>query len=84
MDNINWFEIINTGGVVAVLVLNLWMFASGKVIPKSTVDAMMKSAEDRTIKVANEIKEGIEKAVKDGIVNGVAAVRSIQENQAGN
>lgn len=75
----SWLEIINTGGVIGLLVLNLWMFATGKVIPKATVDFMMKSADDRTTKLAGEIKEGIEKAVKDGIVNGVAAVKSIQD-----
>ena len=75
----SWLEIINTGGVIGLLVLNLWMFATGKVIPKATVDFMMQSAEDRTIKLAGEIKDGIERAVKDGIVSGVDAVRSITE-----
>lgn len=75
----SWFEIINTGGVIGLLVLNLWMLATGKMIPKATVDFMMKAADDRTVKLAEEIRGGIKDAVTDGIVSGVAAVRSITE-----
>lgn len=78
MENLNWFELINTGGTIAVLVLNLWMFASGKVIPKATVDMMVKATEDRTTKLAEEIKSGISNAVKEGIVSGIHEVRNIQ------
>lgn len=77
----SWLEIINTGGVIGLLVLNLWMFATGKVIPKATVEFMMKSADDRTVKLAEEIRSGIKDAVTDGIVNGVNAVRNIQQEK---
>lgn len=79
METINWFEIVNTGGTIAVLVLNVWMFATGKVISSFTFDRMMKSADDRTIKLAEEIKQGIKDAVKDGIVSGIHEVRKVQE-----
>jgi hypothetical protein len=78
MENLNWFEVINTGGTIAVLILNVWMFATGKIVPKSTVDMMLKVAEDRTTKLAEEIKTGIGNAVKDGIINGIHEVRNIQ------
>ena len=78
MENVNWFEVVNTGGTIAVLILNVWMFATGKVIPAGTVDKMMKSADDRTIKLAEEIKQGIKDAVRDGIVSGIHEVRNIQ------
>lgn len=76
-----WLEIINTGGVIGLLVLNLWMFATGKVIPKTTVDAMIKALDDRTVKLANEIKEGISDAVRQGIVTGIHEVRNIQQDK---
>lgn len=77
----SWMELINTGGVIGLLVLNLWMFATGKVIPKTTVDAMIKALDDRTVKLASEIKEGISDAVKQGIVTGIHEVRNIQQDK---
>lgn len=79
METINWFEIVNTGGTIAVLVLNVWLLATGKLIPKTTMDALIKSMDDRTVKLASEIKAGISEAVREGIVNGIHEVRKIQE-----
>jgi len=76
----DWMSIINTFGVVGVLVLNLWMFATGRIMPKATVDAMMKAADERTTKLTNEIKDGIEKAVQQGIIVGINEVRKIGES----
>lgn len=78
MDELKWFEFVNTGGTIAILVLNLYMFASGKVIPADTVSKMMRAADDRTLKMADEIKSGIANAVREGIVNGIHEVRNIQ------
>lgn len=75
----SWLEIINTGGVIGILVLNLWMFATGKVIPKTTVDAMITALDDRTVKLAEEIKSGIKDAVKEGIMSGIHEVRKVQD-----
>lgn len=76
----DWMSIINTFGVVGLLVLNLWMFATGRIMPKATVDTMMKAADERTTKVANEIKDGIKEAVQQGIIVGINEVRKIGES----
>ena len=73
----DWLQIINTGGVIGLLILVLWMFATGNVVPKSTVDTMIKLTEERTVKLANEIKEGMKEAVKQGIIEGIHEVRNI-------
>lgn len=72
-----WIELIKTGGVIAVLCLNLYFLVSGKVIPKEIVDTMMKRADDRTLKLTAEIKDGIKEAVTQGIIMGINEVRKV-------
>jgi hypothetical protein len=75
----DWLQIINTGGVLGLLLLLVYMFYSGNVVPKSTVDMMIKLTEERTVKLAAEIKEGMKDAVKQGIIEGIHEVRNITE-----
>lgn len=73
----NWLQILNTAGVIGLLVIIVYMFFSGNVMPRSTVEMMMKLAEASTEKLANEIKEGMKEAVKQGIIEGIHEVRNI-------
>jgi len=83
MDNpTSIWEIINTGGVVALLVINLWSLATGKVMPKATVDKIIQSNMESTTKLANEIKDGIENAVQNGIVAGIFEVRNGKDKKS--
>lgn len=75
----NWLQIVNTAGVIGLLLIIVYMFFSGNVMPKSTVEMMIKLAEDRTEKLANEIKEGMKEAVKQGIIEGIHEVRNITD-----
>ena len=75
----SWIEIINAGGVIGLLVLNVWMFASGNIVPRSVLDVILKASEDRTTKLADEIKGGIQEAVREGIVAGIHEVRKLSQ-----
>lgn len=75
-DPISWVQIVNTAGVIGLLILQVWAFWSGTVVPKTIVDRILKEAEQRTTKMSGEIKDGIKDAVRDGIVEGVHIVRN--------
>ncbi len=73
----NWLQIVNTAGVIGVLIIIVYALFSGNVMPRSTVEMMIKLTEERTAKLANEIKEGMKEAVKQGIIEGIHEVRNI-------
>ena len=66
------FDLINAGALVFIVVALI----AGWVVPSKAVDRMLEEAENRTTKVANEIKDGIERAVSRGIQAGITEVRN--------
>ena len=77
MDNpVSWVEIVNSAGIIGILIVQVWLYSTGKVISRPVVDKILNEANQRTTKLADEIKEGIKDAVKGGIVEGIHEVRS--------
>lgn len=46
-----WLQIVNSGGVVATLLIGVWMFATGKLVPGSSFDRVLgeRNAKDEQI-----------------------------------
>lgn len=68
-------SIINTGGVIAVLLMMLWVGIRGGVWPKPMVDRVMeersKQFEVTAHVIGAEIREGIEAGVRAAVREGV-------------
>ena len=79
-----WLQVINTGGIVATLLLAVWLGARGMVWPKTTVDKFIeeqrKTMEATAMLIGKEISEGMKGAVEDGIKLGISqAITLIRE-----
>jgi len=75
-EPVSWLSILNTFGIIGLLVLIVWAFFNGKVMPKSIHDQLMEEAESRTIKLAAEIQDGIKTAVQEGITQAIVYLRN--------
>lgn len=62
------WNIVNTGGVVAVLFWNLYRYQKGDVISRDVHDKIMESQEANTKLMASEILLGIQDAVRLGMI----------------
>jgi len=76
----NWLQLINTGGVIAILVIAVVGFMKGNIWPRSTVEKCIaqqketseKSAEIIGTKLADAMTDGVKGAVQEGISLGLA------------
>lgn len=59
-------QLVQTGGVVAVLLYLVFSFMSGKIVPATVVEKLLSEAENRTLKMAEELRNSIKEAVKQG------------------
>lgn len=66
-------DIIKSGGVVTLLVIVGWAFYSGKVVPRSVVEAMLDEADNRTVKMVKELRADIRAAVRDGVMDALSS-----------
>lgn len=73
----DYVSIVTNLGVIGVLTVGIYMFMSGSIVPRSILDLILKVADERTAKVADEISLAIEKAVSRGIVSGLGQVKDI-------
>lgn len=62
-------------GTVGILALGVYMFYTGKVIPERIMQKMLDSITTQTQRLADEIKDGMEKAIHHGIVNATHELR---------
>jgi hypothetical protein len=71
MENLNGLEIffgfVNTGAIVTFL----YLFVTGKVQSYKVVDKMLEEAQARTDKLSKEVLEGMEKAVRTGMLEAM-------------
>jgi hypothetical protein len=75
MDNPQlWMEVIGQGGTIGVLVLICILFYTGKIMPRSIVNRILKESEASQERLAVSIKAGIAQAVRDGIVAARASI----------
>lgn len=63
--------IIESGGVIVLLVLVGWAFYTGKVVPRNVVQAMLDEADNRTVKMVRELRADIRAAVRDGVMDAL-------------
>lgn len=71
--------IINASGALGLLVIGIWAFYNGKIMSSKVVDKILREADARSSKLANEIKLGIQQAVTDGIVAGLSRSKQRKE-----
>lgn len=79
-DEMNWLQVINTGGVVAILLIAVIGFMKGNIWPRSTVDKCLtqqresseKTAEIIGSRLADAVTDGVKGAVQEGISLGLA------------
>jgi len=62
------WSLINTGGVVAVLIFNVWMFMAGKIISGKVHNESIEAIENNTELMANKLCIKMEEAVKKGMI----------------
>ena len=62
-----FLQVANTGALAYIA----FAFMKGKIWSSDSVDKMLEANKEQTVKLANEVKNGIKEAVKDGIVAGV-------------
>ena len=70
------FDLVSKGGTIAVLVIMLVGFYSGKLWPEKHVEKVIEESRGQQAKLVAEVKDGIKDAVKDGIVAGVFEARN--------
>ncbi len=68
-------EIIGNLGYVGLLIAIVVAFYKGWVIPSHLVEKMLQEAEQRTVKIVNEIRQEIAAAVKLGITEALIEIR---------
>lgn len=68
-------KLIDTIGTLGILLWLVFAFARGYLIPRSTLEQILKSADERTVKLANELKEGFEMAVKHAVSEAITESR---------
>lgn len=70
-------RIIGDLGVTGVLIVNIYLFIKGKILPRSVVDEILQHSETQTKLLVTELKagfiEGVEKAAETGAKEGVIA-----------
>jgi len=64
-------EIIGNLGTPGVLLVLLYTFMKGLIMPKDVVDKILEESHAQTLKLANEVNEGLERAVERGIRAGI-------------
>ena len=64
--------VMNASGALGLLIIGVWAFYNGKIMSSKTVDKILREADARSSKLANEIKSGIQQAVTDGIIAGLS------------
>ena len=62
----DWFTLLNTGGVVAVLIFNVVMFMQGRIIASKVHDDAMAAVKENTKLLAMEICEKMEESIRKG------------------
>jgi len=71
-----WLQLVNTGGIVATLLLAVWLGARGMVWPRTTVEKFIeeqrKTMEATATLIGKEISAGMKSAVEDGIKLGIS------------
>ena len=70
-------QIISGLGVTGVLIVGIWMFIKGKILPRDVVDEILRHSDSQTKLLAEELRRGfvqsVEKAAEAGAKEGVIA-----------
>lgn len=70
------FDLVSKGGIIAVLVIMLVGFYSGKLWPEKHVEKVIEESRGQQAELVAKVEAGIKGAVKDGIVAGIYEVRN--------
>jgi len=68
---------IEVGAWIAIA----YAFMNGKIHSKTAVDQMLDLSKEMTVKLANEVKEGMRGAVKDGVMDAYAEMNGKTDNK---
>ncbi|KAA3645319.1 MAG: hypothetical protein DWQ07_12690 [Chloroflexi bacterium] len=72
MELTSLIDLFQAGVLLAAVIL----FVRGDLLSKKVVEIILEEAENRTAKVADEVKTGIRQAVRDGIIEGVHVAKN--------
>lgn len=74
------FSFINTFGVLGLLGVLVWLFLTGKLVPKETMDQRVKDAYEISYKIMyNGLQDAIKKSVKKGFIEAWYELKSSGE-----
>ncbi len=78
METFTWTTISTIAEVGAWIVI-AYAFMNGKIYSKIVVDQMLDLSKEMTVKLANEVKDGMRGAVKDGVMDAYAEMNGKKE-----
>ncbi len=82
MELLDYAEPLKDVGLAGVLIVGIWLFIKGKIVPKQSIDDMEKLVTAQTTLLAQEITKdfmsGMKDVVKEGVKEGtIAAVEHL-------
>ena len=72
-----FWSYVEKGGIIFLLVTNVWVMMKGYLIPKTTVEKMLEVGDKRAEIMATQITDGMQKAIENGVEIGV--MRAIEK-----